>query len=139
MPNKQVCMISKDDHGLFENYLLSLKYLHHRHAHSTYFFCKFFIRHSAKAYLVPFQNSMMDFFLEKISPWIFDRVLNPPYFDMTTAKLHMIIQKTGNNFGRIPFNQSKGVISPRLPQTLLSIAFQTYVFYGFILPGNLVS
>ena len=61
------------------------------------------------------------------------------HLDMTTGKLHMIIQKKGMSFGRIRFNQSKGVINPRLPQILLNIGFQTYIFYGFILPGNLVS
>ena len=51
----------------------------------------------------------------------------------------MIIQKKGMSFGRIHFNQSKGVINPRLPQILVNVGFQTYIFYGFILPGNLVS
>ena len=111
---------------------LALKYFHQRNAH-------IYIRHSANAYLVPFQRSTMDFFLQKISIWTLDRALNPPYFDMTTGKLHMIIQKKGMSFGRIHFNQSKGVINPRLPQILVNVGFQTYIFYGFILPGNLVS
>ena len=51
----------------------------------------------------------------------------------------MIILKKGMSFGRIRFNQGKGVINPRLPQILLNIGFQTCIFYGFILPGNLVS
>ena len=71
--------------------------------------CKFFISHNAKRYLVPFQTTMMDFFLQNISTWTFDRVLYPPYFDMTTEKLSMIIQKRGISFGRTPFNQSKGL------------------------------
>ena len=78
---------------------------------------------------------MMDFFPQNISTWTFDRVLNPPYFVMTTVKLPMIIQKRGISFGRTPFNQSKGVLN----KILLNTGFQTDIFYGFFLPGKLVS
>ena len=97
-------------------------------------YCKFFILQSAKAYLVPFQISMMDFFRKKFYHGCFimayDRVVNPPpYVNMTMAKFHMICKSEESLLG-------KGVIRPILPKILLHMVFQSDIFYGFTLPGN---
>ena len=97
-------------------------------------YCKFFILQSAKAYLVPFQIFMMDFFRKKFYHGCFimayDRVVNPPpYVNMTMAKFHMICKSEESLLG-------KGVIHPILPKILLHIVFQSDIFYGFTLPGN---
>ena len=56
----------------------------------------FFILHSAKAYLGPFQTSTMDFFSGKIY-----RRSDCSYIDMTASKHYFIIQKGGVTYGRI--------------------------------------
>ena len=97
-------------------------------------YCKFFILQSAKAYLVPFQISMMDFFRKKFYHGCFimayNRFVNPPpYVNMTMAKFHMICKSEESLLG-------KWVIHPILPKILLHIVFQSDIFYGFTLPGN---
>ena len=41
-------------------------------------YSEFLICHIAKANLGPFETSTMDFFLQKISSYVFSRLLNPP-------------------------------------------------------------
>ena len=107
-------------------------------------YSEFFIFHIAKANLGPFQISTMDFFLQKISSYLFSRLLNPPlqcrsYFDIKMWKLQMIIQNWGMSFGKIPSYSSKGIINPRLPHILLNVVFPSDLFYDFAPPGNIRS
>ena len=70
MPIYSVCVNLKDDHDLKEQFSTETmwEYLHQTgYAHFGYCLLQvFFICHSAKAYLGPFQTSRMDFLLQII-------------------------------------------------------------------------
>ena len=70
-------------------------------------YCKLFIFHNSKAYLGTFQTYMMDFFAKKCYCSCFTGCSNSPYngcsyVDMAMWKLHLIIQKWGMHFRKMP-------------------------------------